>query len=261
MKLKNLLKRKSRIGRKYNHKRGKPFVAPKRLCVEVLPPSVDLRPQFPPCYDQGSWGTCVSNAVAGVIEFLQPATTRWVPSRMFLAWNAVTIHEEDGVRDFPEVLAPIFTSAGYTAESLWPYDFDHLDKQPNAIATMDALKHKIGGYLQIPANDVQSIKAALAQGKPVMIGVQCYSGFEDAITASSGDVPTPGWIERLHGCLGGHGIVLVGYDDAKQKFIFRNSWGTRWGNNGFGTLGYDYISNSILCDDAWTIASLVEVTP
>lgn len=52
----------------------------------------------------------------------------------------------------------------------------------------------------------------------------------------------------------GHCIVIVGYDDSKQAWLIRNSWGTGWGTNGYGWFGYGqgaygleyYASNGIL---------------
>lgn len=41
----------------------------------------------------------------------------------------------------------------------------------------------------------------------------------------------------------GHAILLVGYDDQKKLFLFKNSWGEKWGQEGYGTIGYDYIEN------------------
>src|SRR5437588_13037530 len=56
----------------------------------VLPPSVDLRPQCPPIEDQGNLGSCVSNAIAGAIEFNQMKAsnaTPFLPSRLFIYFN------------------------------------------------------------------------------------------------------------------------------------------------------------------------------
>ena len=36
-----------------------------------------------------------------------------------------------------------------------------------------------------------------------------------------------------------HGALLVGYD-ADGNWIFKNSWGTDWGINGFGIISKDY---------------------
>ena len=39
-----------------------------------------------------------------------------------------------------------------------------------------------------------------------------------------------------------HGILLIGYDDSKKCFKFINSWGTEWGDNGYGYLPYEYVT-------------------
>jgi C1A family cysteine protease len=30
-------------------------------------------------------------------------------------------------------------------------------------------------------------------------------------------------------CLGGHAVLVVGYDDTKKTWLMRNSWGDGWG--------------------------------
>ena len=53
--------------------------------------------------------------------------------------------------------------------------------------------------------------------------------------------------------IGGHAVVGVGYDDAKQWFIVRNSWGGQWGMKGYFTLPYAYLTDENLASDFWTI--------
>jgi C1A family cysteine protease len=53
--------------------------------------------------------------------------------------------------------------------------------------------------------------------------------------------------------LGGHAVLAVGYDDASQRFIVRNSWGDVWGQAGYFTMPYAYLTDSNLSDDFWTI--------
>jgi C1A family cysteine protease len=48
-------------------------------------------------------------------------------------------------------------------------------------------------------------------------------------------------------------VLAVGYDDASQRFIIRNSWGPGWGQKGYFTMPYAYITESNLADDFWTI--------
>ena len=42
--------------------------------------------------------------------------------------------------------------------------------------------------------------------------------------------------------LGSHAVVLVGYDDAAECFVLKNSWGAPWGKKGKALIPYDYIS-------------------
>ena len=56
--------------------------------------------------------------------------------------------------------------------------------------------------------------------------------------------------------LGGHAVLAVGYDDSTKRVLVRNSWGADWGVNGYFTIPYDYISNSNLADDLWTLRAL-----
>jgi len=53
--------------------------------------------------------------------------------------------------------------------------------------------------------------------------------------------------------LGGHAIMIVGYDEYSQRFIVRNSWGIGWGQAGYFTISYAYFLNPGLSNDFWTI--------
>ena len=67
-------------------------------------------------------------------------------------------------------------------------------------------------------------------------------------------VPLP---RRGDALIGGHAVAAVGYDDPRQRFIVRNSWGRSWGEGGYCTMPYAYLLDSGLSDDFWTI-TLVE---
>jgi hypothetical protein len=57
--------------------------------------------------------------------------------------------------------------------------------------------------------------------------------------------------------LGGHAVLAVGYDDASQRFIVSNSWGSGWGMKGYFTIPYSYLTDNNLADDFWTIGMVV----
>ena len=94
------------------------------------------------------------------------------------------------------------------------------------------------------------MKAVLAAGYPFVCGFTVYESFEGDDVAKTGIVPMPGSAEAT---LGGHAVMAVGYDDASQRFLVRNSWGTDWGMGGYFTIPYAYLTDSNLADDFWVI--------
>ena len=94
------------------------------------------------------------------------------------------------------------------------------------------------------------MKGCLASGYPFIFGFTVYESFESAQVAQTGHVPLPQEGEQV---LGGHAVCAVGYDDANQWFIARNSWGTGWGMQGYFTLPYTYLTSRSLSSDFWTV--------
>jgi C1A family cysteine protease len=66
----------------------------------------------------------------------------------------------------------------------------------------------------------------------------------------NGLMPMPKPTEKR---LGGHAVMAVGYDDAKQVFLVRNSWSKAWGDQGYFYMPYFYITDTNRADDFWTI--------
>ena len=225
--------------------------APPRLAA--LPPSVDLRPAFPAPYDQGQLGSCTANAIAGAIEFLQGKEKQpeSVPSRLFIYYNerAIegTVSEDSGaqIRDGVKSVATL----GACAETLWPYDVSQFTVKPSDACYADALGHKVAQYLRL-AQTVTDMQACLAAGYPFVFGFTVYASFESDLVAATGVVPMPATGEAM---LGGHAVLAVGYDQAAQRFLVRNSWGATWGQQGYFTIPFDYLADPQLASDFWTI--------
>jgi C1A family cysteine protease len=90
----------------------------------------------------------------------------------------------------------------------------------------------------------------LAEGFPFVFGFTVYEAFESSAVARSGLVPMPRRGERA---LGGHAVLVVGYDAAVKKFLVRNSWGAGWGKEGYCWMPFAYLADRNLADDFWTI--------
>jgi len=141
---------------------------------------------------------------------------------------------------------------GVCAESLWPYDATKVTEAPLAGCDESAIQHRAVEYRRITHN-LTNMQSVLADKNTFIAGIGVYPSFEGNQVAKTGMVPMPKRGERL---LGGHSILICGYEDDKQVFICQNSWGATWGDYGFFYLPYDYLTNSRYSDDFWCIQSV-----
>lgn len=222
-----------------------------------LPNSVDLRPKCPPIYDQGALGSCTANAIACSVEYEQMKQNdpgHFMPSRLFIYYNERlmmgTLNYDSGayIRDGMKVVA----KQGVCPESIWPYNIKSFRVKPSADAYKQASTHTSKIYMSVD-QDITSIKTALANGDPVVFGFSVYTSFESKRVASTGIVPMPLRSERI---LGGHAVIIVGYDESKKMMLVRNSWGIKWGIKGYFWMPYNYVANPKLATDFWVIKSV-----
>jgi C1A family cysteine protease len=233
--------------------RDRQWLAPARASAQ-LPAAIDLRPQCPPIYDQGELGSCTANAIAGAVQFDEIRSgiaPTWTPSRLFIYYNERalegTVAADSGaqIRDGIKVIA----SVGVCPETEWPYDIARFAEKPPAQAYSDAVRDRVGAYQRVTQSLVQ-LKTCAASGFTFVFGFTVFSSFESGEVASTGLIPLPQPSESV---IGGHAVVCVGYDDARQAFIIRNSWGVGWGEAGYGFMPYAYMLDAGLAADFWTI--------
>lgn len=233
------------------------YAAP-RPVLRALPPTVDLRAQCPEVYNQGQLGSCTANAIAGAHQFdqmKQGAKDVFNPSRLFIYYNERdmegTVNSDAGamIRDGFKSIA----KQGVCKETSWPYDPAKFAKKPTAGCFKEALDHQSLQYLRLAQTDKQ-LRGCLAEGFPFALGIAVYESFESDAVAKTGVVPMPD--PKKEKSLGGHAILCVGYQNAKKRFIIRNSWGADWGDKGYCYLPYDYVLNDNLACDFWTMRSI-----
>jgi C1A family cysteine protease len=219
---------------------------------KTMPRKVDLSPGCSPVEDQGQLGSCTANALVGNLEFLYLKAGHAVTdlSRLFVYYNERamegTINEDAGamIRDGVKSLVNL----GVCAEKKWPYSIAKFTAKPPAACYKDGANHQVISYHRILT--LQQMRQCLAEGYPFVFGFSVYEGFESAAVAKTGKLNLPKKGEKQ---LGGHAVCAVGYDDASKRILVRNSWGADWGLKGYFTIPYDYISNTNLADDLWTI--------
>lgn len=232
--------------------------------VPALPTSVDLRPYFSPVENQGSLGSCTANAAAGVVEYYErrafgnylDASRLFIykATRDLLGWTGDT-------GAFLRSTMGALALFGVPPEKYWPYVIAKFDMEPTAFLYAAAANYKATTYFRLdppgtaPATLLARIKANVAAGLPSMYGFTVYSSISQA--AATGAIPYPAPGEKV---VGGHANVICGYDDGKViknnpsgptttgAFITRNSWGTGWGQLGYGFLPYEYVLKGIATD-------------
>jgi C1A family cysteine protease len=219
-----------------------------------LPAKVDLRAKCPPVYDQGQLGSCTGNAIAAAIQFdrmKQKRKPNFVPSRLFIYYSERviegTVNSDSGaqIRDGIKSVA----HNGDCPEKEWPYDIAKFAVKPPPKCYKDALQYKAVSYQRV-VQSLSQLKGCLASGYPFVFGFTVYESFESDAMGKSGKMPMPKSSEKM---LGGHAVLAVGYDDAAERFIVRNSWGKGWGLQGYFTMPYAYLTDNNLADDLWTI--------
>ena len=208
-----------------------------------LPQQVDFSSVLSPVRNQGSRGTCGAFAITGLHEAALAAggAVSLQLSEELLYWGAKQVDSNTKSGTSFRSMHLALGKWGQSAAALWPYDASRnasdpaYKPPPEAIDPANCFKAQLS-TLNL---DAEEIKQSLSAGHLVAITVQMSNGFFD----DSGVVPLPKPGDLLQDY---HAILLTGYADGALaldgNFRFRNSWGTDWGNNGYGLLPYAYVN-------------------
>ena len=216
-----------------------------------LPPSVDHSDQVKLVPDQGNEGSVVGFALATALssEILRAKNEDVRISARYIYYAArkaggLNVKSDSGafIKDGIAVLA----AEGAIAESEWPYKAGEYGQEPPP-GVAKARRFKISGTRQL--RTVEDVKQALNRNEPVVTGIMLFTSIYGDEVSATGEIPLPGKKDTQ---LGSHAVAIVGYDDATQRMRFVNSWGTSWGDGGFGYLPYAYLEKYM--SDTWTFA-------
>ncbi|MDE1727436.1 MAG: C1 family peptidase, partial [Thaumarchaeota archaeon] len=157
----------------------------------------------------------------------------------------------------------VLSGNGVCDEKLWPYDITKFAVQPPANCYAASAPNKAITYKKVANAIIPSLlKQCIADGFPFIFGFTVYESFESDQVATTGIVPMPskdatGNINEQ--VVGGHAVMAVAYDDSKKAFKCRNSWGTNWGQKGYFWIPYDYLTNTFLASDFWTVELINDI--
>lgn len=221
---------------------------------DELPKSIDLSSMMPPVGNQGRQNSCVAWATGYAIKSYLLKNKGQAPEYdppfaggkgNFVFSPAFIYNQQNGGEDkglYYYKTMEFLKSNGAAPWSSMPYsDKDYLT-QPSASSKKEALKYKIKSFSRLNFKNPDEIKRVLAGKNIVMVGMI----IDDAFYKLKGSTI---YDENGGQSYGGHAMTIVGYDDQKKSksgkkgaFKLQNSWGTNWGDKGFGWVSYSMLA-------------------
>ncbi len=210
-----------------------------------LPTSIDLSSSFPTPGDQGNQGSCVGWATAYAVKSYQEKIEMgWDLNRLEHLFSPSFVYNQIKVGDCMDGsrihdALDLIVNIGAATKDTMPYTDAECYTQPDREALQRASYFKAQRWDRLI--NMQSMKEALANRLPIIIGIPVFESFNYL----RGPDSVYNTLEGLN--LGGHAVTVVGYDDIRFGGAFRviNSWGTGWGDNGYFWLPYNKVAQLV----------------
>ncbi len=214
-----------------------------------LPTRVSLAEYAPPRGNQGHQGSCVGWATSYAARTILYSRQTGQPAQQSNAFSPSFVYDQlaGGKCGGGTVILhalKLMESTGDLPLANFAYDQKRCDRQPSSEEKSQAQEYRIAGFdrLSQDASDYSlnalAIKQHLAQGAPVVIGMNVGGTFESEMEGARVWHPTQeDWEERG---FGGHAMAVIGYDDQLEGGAFQlmNSWGNSWGDQGLAYVRY-----------------------
>lgn len=206
-----------------------------------FPANVDLSNNLPRPGDQGNQASCVGWALGYALKSYQEKIET---KKSYYFSPAFIYNQINGGRDGGAKIVDGLNILSQKGACEWNHmeysQFDY-SVQPSHQALTSARKYRIDFWRRVNVRDIKEVKAQINAGYPVVIGVNVDQGFENINKYFKDNV----WDKSIGTQMGGHAMLVVGFDNYKQAFKVINSWGTNWGDGGYGWIGYSHFNNVV----------------
>ncbi|MBF0516432.1 MAG: fibronectin type III domain-containing protein [Nitrospirae bacterium] len=198
--------------------------------------------------NQGNCGSCWAFATTAALESYTLRKTN-TPGKDNNTPNALDLSEQvmlscSGAGScnggYINSASDFLRNSGEPVESCYPYTAAN-GSCSSACATRISATDTVNSWQWVTtspnAANVDTLRSALNTYGPLVVTMAVYNDFF---------YYTSGIYSYVSGSLAGyHAILLVGYNDAQQYFIVKNSWGASWGEAGYFRIAYSQVSNGV----------------
>lgn len=193
-----------------------------------LPRAYSYLQYMSPIMDQGSESTCVPHSISAAYDYYNAMMFPETAKDGKFAPTGIAIHQ-------------IYAAKTNFGEGMSYKEALEFCKKSGVVTEKEYYKkdlskpRKIYDYARVLS--YLTLKQSIVINGPVMIATYVR------------DLHSPTFWKG-NSNYGGHATCLIGYDDNKEAFLLRNSWGTSFGNKGYVWFPYKDF-NQIL--EAWTL--------
>jgi hypothetical protein len=203
-------------------------------------------------HDQGREGSCVGHSVALERAIANTAERRagGHPRRRWLRFDPIALwRAAKAIDEYPQTRPE--DNNGTSVRAAYEITRLHGLYRVRAMELVGDVPTPVGEDPEIDATagvesyawavDVDAMRAAIAAGAAISIGVDWHVGFDTPLERRRGRA-REAWIPEQAGwgrVRGGHSPLLTGASDRRGAFRLTNSWGASWGVKGSAWLSYE----------------------
>ena len=221
---------------------------------------VDNSDKFPLPESQGQQGSCTAWATTFYYKTYQEGLDHnWDAQDVSNQFSPSYVYNQiNGGRDKGSYIwdaMDLLVDQGTTLLKDMKYDpRDYLTMPSNQQKEL-AYPHRAQEWRTIAIGDIETMKLAIETLGGVVVAMPTYTDYQEISTSNK----VYDTINANDSQRGLHAICIVGYDDNLGAYKFVNSWGRKWGLDGYGYISYNlFDSFSIYEQYAYIMVDLEE---